>query len=107
VNAVVRLETDLGPRGLLEFDRSIEQRLGRDESAIRWGPRVIDLDLLLYGDEKVSEPDLEVPHPRMSQRRFVLVPMLEVDPQVADPWGARYADLLDEAEGDVSLLEPF
>jgi 2-amino-4-hydroxy-6-hydroxymethyldihydropteridine diphosphokinase len=107
VNAVVRVETGLGARGLFEVDRAIEQRLGRDASAIRWGPRVIDLDLLLYGDEKISEPDLEVPHPRVSQRRFVLVPLLEVDPEAADPWGARYADLLDEAEGDVALLQPF
>ncbi|MEA2499647.1 MAG: 2-amino-4-hydroxy-6-hydroxymethyldihydropteridine diphosphokinase [Actinomycetota bacterium] len=107
VNLAVRIETELEARPLLELLQSIEQRLGRDASAIRWGPRVIDLDLLLVGDEKVSEPDLEVPHPRLSQRNFVLVPLLEIDPDLADPWGSRYEDALDEAEGDVQLLEPF
>ena len=106
VNLAVRIETDLEARPLLELLQSIEQRLGRDESAIRWGPRVIDLDLLLLGDEKVSEPDLEVPHPRLSQRNFVLVPLLEIDPDLADPWGSRYSDALDEAEGDVQLIGP-
>jgi 2-amino-4-hydroxy-6-hydroxymethyldihydropteridine diphosphokinase len=106
VNLVVRIETDLEPRALLDVCQGIERQLGREESAIRWGPRVIDLDILLFGDEKVSEPDLEIPHPRILQRRFVLVPMLEIDPDVTDPWGTRYADALDEAEGDVELLEP-
>jgi 7,8-dihydro-6-hydroxymethylpterin-pyrophosphokinase len=54
----------------------------------------------------VNEPDLEIPHAHMSQRRFVLVPLLEVDPNVTDPWGTPYADSLEEAEGDVELLEP-
>ncbi|HEU4481178.1 MAG TPA: 2-amino-4-hydroxy-6-hydroxymethyldihydropteridine diphosphokinase [Actinomycetota bacterium] len=107
LNAVARLETDLQPGALLAALKELEQRLGRSESNIRWGPRVIDLDLLLYGEEKVSEPDLEIPHPRMARRRFVLVPLLEIDPDVTDPWGARYADLLDEAEGDIELEEPF
>ncbi|MFN2525391.1 MAG: 2-amino-4-hydroxy-6-hydroxymethyldihydropteridine diphosphokinase [Actinomycetota bacterium] len=107
VNLVVRLKTDLDPRGLLEACRIVERRLGREPSDIRWGPRVVDLDILLFGEEKVNEPDLEIPHPRIAQRRFVLVPLLEIDPQAADPWGALYADYLDEAEGKVELLEPF
>lgn len=103
MNLVVRLETSLGPRELLEASQRIERRLGREESDIRWGPRVVDLDVLLFGDEKVSEPDLEIPHPRLTERRFVLVPILEVDPEATDPWGARLADSLPEAEGDVEL----
>ena len=107
LNLVARLDTDLDPRGLLEACQEIENRLGREPSDIRWGPRVVDLDILTFGDEKVSEPDLEIQHPRMKTRRFVLVPLLEIDPDAADPWGARYADALDEAEGDVELEKPF
>ncbi|MBW3595236.1 MAG: 2-amino-4-hydroxy-6-hydroxymethyldihydropteridine diphosphokinase [Actinobacteria bacterium] len=107
VNLVVKLETELDPRQLLEATQAVETRLGREPSDIHWGPRVVDLDILTFGDEKVSEPDLEIPHPRMTQRRFVLVPLLEIEPDAADPWGTRYADLLDEAEGDVELLEKY
>lgn len=107
VNLVVKLETELGARALLEATQSIEVKLGREPSDIHWGPRVVDLDILSFGDDKVSEPDLEIPHPRMKQRRFVLIPLLEIEPDASDPWGARYADLLDEAEGDVELLEEF
>lgn len=104
VNAVVRLETGLDARSLLDALKEIERRLGRDPSGIRWGPRVVDLDLLLFGDDKVSEPDLEIPHPRMSERRFVLAPLLEVAPDASDPWGGRYAERLDEAQGTVERL---
>lgn len=103
-NAAVRIETELDARSVYETCKAIEAKMGRDASEMRWGPRVIDLDLLLFGEEKVVEPDLEIPHPRMNERRFVLVPMLEIDPDVSDPWGGRYADRLDEAEGDVELL---
>ncbi|MGH2752642.1 MAG: 2-amino-4-hydroxy-6-hydroxymethyldihydropteridine diphosphokinase [Actinomycetota bacterium] len=107
INLVARLETAMGPRTLLGVCKEIERILGREPSDIRWGPRVVDLDLLTFGDEKVSDEDLEIPHPLMTRRRFVLVPLLEIDPDAADPWGARYADWLDEAEGEVRLVEPF
>lgn len=107
VNLVLQADTELDPHKLLETVKGIESKLGREPSDIHWGPRVVDLDILTFGDEKISEPDLEVPHPRMTQRRFVLVPLLEIDPEASDPWGARYADLLDEAEGEVELLEAF
>lgn len=107
VNLVVKTATGLDPRSLLEQCKDIERRLGRESSDIRWGPRVVDLDVLTYDAEKISEPDLEIPHPRMTQRRFVLVPLLEIAPDAADPWGTPYSDSLDEAEGDVDLLEPF
>ena len=107
VNLVVKLDTELDARKVLEATQAIERRLGREPSDIHWGPRVVDLDVLTFGEDKISEPDLEIPHPRMTQRRFVLVPLLEIEPEAADPWGTRYADLLDEAEGDVELLETF
>lgn len=107
VNVVVEIETDLSPQDLLRTCKSLEEVLGREPSDIRWGPRVVDLDVLLYGEEKVNDPDLEIPHPRIAERRFVLIPLLEIAPDAADPWGARYADSLDEAAGEVELLEPF
>ncbi len=107
VNMVIRVRTSLDHRDLLQLCQEIEQKLGREESDIRWGPRVVDLDLLLFDNTKISEPDLEIPHPRMTQRRFVLIPLLEIDEDVADPWGGPYKDVLDEAEGDVELLEAF
>lgn len=107
VNLVARVDTELNPRGLLQVCKRIEHTFGREPSDIRWGPRVIDLDVLTFGDEKLGEPDLEIPHPRMTRRRFVLVPLLEIDPEAADPWGMRYADLIGEAEGEVRLFEHF
>jgi 2-amino-4-hydroxy-6-hydroxymethyldihydropteridine diphosphokinase len=77
VNAAVRLETMLAPRALLHALQRIERRLGR-RTSYRWGPRVIDLDLLLYDDARVDEPGLRVPHPRLCERPFVMVPLAEV-----------------------------
>ncbi|HEV2756900.1 MAG TPA: 2-amino-4-hydroxy-6-hydroxymethyldihydropteridine diphosphokinase [Actinomycetota bacterium] len=107
VNMVVRIRTSLDARALLEAVKKIERQLGREPNEMRWGPRVADLDVLTYDDEKIVEPDLEIPHPRLTQRRFVLVPLLEIDPEASDPWGSRYADVVDEADGDVELLERF
>ncbi len=107
VNVVVRIETSLDPRALLETCKAIEHRMGREPSDIRWGPRVADLDILLYGSDKISEPDLEIPHPRLKERRFALVPLLEIDPDATDPWETRLEHALDEAEGEVERLEPF
>ncbi len=77
VNAAVRLETLLSPHDLLATLQRIERRLGR-RAGYRWGPRVIDLDLLLYDDVRIEEPGLLVPHPRLRQRSFVLEPLTEV-----------------------------
>ncbi len=79
VNAVVALETELSPRALLEGLLSIELEFGRDRSAgIHNGPRTLDLDILLFGDRVIDEPGLQVPHPRMRERAFVLVPLNEI-----------------------------
>ena len=81
LNQVVRGTTDLAPRALLAALFEIETRLGRDRRReIRFGPRVIDLDLLLHGDLAINEPDLEIPHPRLLERAFVLVPLAEIAP---------------------------
>lgn len=107
VNMVVRVRTELDARSLMGVCKGIETQLGREPGEIKWGPRVIDLDLLLFGDEKISEPDLEVPHPHMTERNFVLVPLLEIDPDATDPWETPLKVYADDAAGEVVLLEPF
>ena len=84
LNAVAQLETGLTARQLLWNLLLIERRLGRVRTR-RWGPRAIDLDLLLYGDVVLDEPDLKVPHPELTRRSFVLVPLVELDPLVVHP----------------------
>jgi len=79
-NAVAMVETKLQPGELLEVLLQIEHQMGRDRSAGRWGPRIIDLDLLSYDDLVMKSPGLELPHPRMHLRAFVLQPLLELDP---------------------------
>ncbi len=88
LNAVVELETDLSPRALLDIGRRLEEAAGRVRAG-RWGPRTLDVDILLVGDLSVDEPDLTVPHPRLRERAFVLVPLHDVAPHLA---GLRPAD---------------
>jgi len=85
LNAVAELETDEGPRALLERLLDLERALGRTREGPRYGPRVIDLDLLLYGDEVVDEPGLTVPHPHLHERGFALEPLAELDPELEIP----------------------
>jgi 2-amino-4-hydroxy-6-hydroxymethyldihydropteridine diphosphokinase len=107
VNLVARISTDLNARGLLKACKRIEHVMGREPSDVRWGPRVVDLDILTYGDDKIVESDLEIPHPRIRERKFVLVPLLEIDPGASDPWDTPYGDSIGDAEGEVELLEEF
>jgi len=94
VNAAAELETSLAPRDLLDRLLEVERGLGRDRAKEeRWGPRTLDLDLLLYGNETVEEPGLEVPHPRLTERAFVLEPLLELDPDLRLPDGRRLREL--------------
>lgn len=81
LNGVVAIETSLPPRELLKCLKEIEKAVGRKPSKVKWGPREIDLDILLYGDKKVDEPELKIPHPEMHRRGFVLKPLLEIAPQ--------------------------
>lgn len=85
LNGAVALETELPPRELLERMLAVERELGRVRDGPRFGPRTIDLDLLLYGDAVVDEPGLVVPHPRMTERAFVLEPLAELDPELVVP----------------------
>jgi 2-amino-4-hydroxy-6-hydroxymethyldihydropteridine diphosphokinase len=86
LNGVVELGTELSPRELLSRLLAIEARLGRVRGqGPRFGPRTIDLDLLLYGEETVDEPGLTLPHPRLHERRFVLEPLAELDPALEIP----------------------
>jgi len=85
LNAAAAVETDLSPRQLLARLQLIECELGRRRAGRRFGPRVIDLDLLLYGSETVNEPELVIPHPRLHLRRFALEPLAELDPELEVP----------------------
>ncbi|MCF7220917.1 2-amino-4-hydroxy-6-hydroxymethyldihydropteridine diphosphokinase [Marilutibacter chinensis] len=87
INAVVALETTLAPQALLAAMLEIERCAGRDrgDDALRWGPRTLDLDLLLYGDARLDLPGLQVPHPRLHERAFALLPLVEIAPDVVIP----------------------
>jgi 2-amino-4-hydroxy-6-hydroxymethyldihydropteridine diphosphokinase len=84
LNAVVKISTGHTPRNLVRLFQTIERRLGRRRT-IRWGPRRIDLDLLLYDHQLVNQPEVVVPHPELAKRAFVLVPMVEIAPDVVHP----------------------
>ena len=94
LNGAVALETSLAARELLEVLLSVEQRFGRVRIAGEHGPRTLDLDLLLYGDEEIDEPGLTVPHPRLQERRFVLEPLAELAPGLVVPGRGDVESLL-------------
>jgi 2-amino-4-hydroxy-6-hydroxymethyldihydropteridine diphosphokinase len=95
LNGAGALVTGLAPRALLDRLLAVERELGRVRGeGPRFGPRTIDLDLLLYGDEVVDEPGLTVPHPRLAERRFALEPLYELDPGLSLPDGRALRDLL-------------
>ncbi len=84
LNAAARVRTPLSPRELLEVLQEVEEQFGRERS-VRWGPRTLDLDILLYGERIVDQPDLRIPHPRMHERRFVLGPLRKIAPEAVHP----------------------
>jgi len=85
VNYAVKIETDLDPLSLLNFLKSIEQNAGRVPHAVRFGPRVLDLDIIFYDDVVQNDSRLTIPHPRMHKRRFVLKPICDIDPDINHP----------------------
>jgi 2-amino-4-hydroxy-6-hydroxymethyldihydropteridine diphosphokinase len=106
LNCVVEGESDLPAATLLKNLRGIETRMG-SKKVIAKGPRILDIDILLYGDETIATPELQVPHPRMSQRRFVLVPLAEIAPDLRHPsWHASAKELL-AATADRSEVRRF
>lgn len=102
VNAAAVLETALSPRALLDALLAIEQRAGRDRASEhasgRWGPRVLDLDLLLYGERVIDEPGLRVPHPYLHARAFALAPLAEIAPDAPFPGHGRVGEALREVD---------
>ncbi len=92
LNAVVEVETGLSPRELLDTCMEVERLLGRIRNE-RWGPRIIDVDVLTYDEEEIDEPGLTVPHPRMHERGFALMPLIELDADPALPGGRRLSTL--------------
>ncbi len=94
LNACVQIETELGPEPLLEACKEVERVAGRAAGGIRHGPRVIDVDVLLLGDLEHASERLVLPHAEVQTRRFVLVPLLELDPGLTLPGGRRLADAL-------------
>jgi 2-amino-4-hydroxy-6-hydroxymethyldihydropteridine diphosphokinase len=94
LNACLRIETDLGPEPLLDVCKQVEREVGRHAGGARHGPRVIDVDLLLLDELEYRSQRLTLPHAEVSSRRFVLVPLLELDPDLALPSGERLADKL-------------
>jgi 2-amino-4-hydroxy-6-hydroxymethyldihydropteridine diphosphokinase len=104
VNAAAQVRTELDPQQLMRELQALEVAAGRQRSAPRWGPRRLDLDLLLFDQLCLDTRDLQLPHPRLAERAFVLVPLLELDPALALPDGRRLMDLL--AQVDTAGIEP-
>jgi 2-amino-4-hydroxy-6-hydroxymethyldihydropteridine diphosphokinase len=107
-NACLKIETPLDPHGLLDACKAVERALGRAPGGIRHGPRPIDVDVLLLGDLRYESERLTLPHREVLTRRFVLVPLLEIAPDLEVPGGGRAADALDAlgAGQDVRLAGP-
>jgi 2-amino-4-hydroxy-6-hydroxymethyldihydropteridine diphosphokinase len=100
LNGAVELDTPLSARDLLERLLGIERALGRDRTGPRFGPRTVDLDLLLYGGDTIDEPGLRVPHPRLHERRFALEPLAELDPALSVPGRGPVQTLLAALHSD-------
>ena len=98
INAVVAIDTQLSPFALLDCTQAIELEHGRERKAERWGPRTLDLDILIYGDEIIDSPRLTVPHYGMKVREFVLYPLAEIVPDLSLPDGTKLSDLLQEID---------
>jgi 2-amino-4-hydroxy-6-hydroxymethyldihydropteridine diphosphokinase len=100
LNACLRVETALDPEELLDACKAVERELGREPGGMRHGPRPIDVDLLLLGELVYASERLTLPHPELTRRRFVLVPLLELDSELATPEGVRLGDALVALEGE-------
>jgi len=100
INAVAQVETSLEPLPLLRCLQSIESEMGRTRDTGRWGPRVIDIDLLLIDGHSIQSAELEIPHPRMHERAFVLLPLYELDPGLEIPGHGSIEDLLSKLSCD-------
>jgi 2-amino-4-hydroxy-6-hydroxymethyldihydropteridine diphosphokinase len=104
VNAVAALLTQLSPSELLAELKNIEMRQGRERNDKRWGPRVIDLDLLIYASAVIERPDVTVPHPGVGERNFVLLPLLDIAPDLVVPGLGRVAAIPVNDEPSISRI---
>jgi 2-amino-4-hydroxy-6-hydroxymethyldihydropteridine diphosphokinase len=105
LNIAVEIETKLKPKKILEKIQEIEKLLDREET-YKWGPREIDIDILFYGEEMISEVDLTIPHPFIHERKFTLIPLSEIAPELYHPiMGANILDLLMECEDQSEVIE--
>lgn len=100
LNQVIKIETSLSAEELLIFTQSVENQLGRIRSE-HWAARTIDIDILLYGDNVIESSNLQIPHPYMKERRFVLLPLLEIESDIKDPiTGILYEDILKKCDDE-------
>ncbi|WP_066634349.1 2-amino-4-hydroxy-6-hydroxymethyldihydropteridine diphosphokinase [Desulfolucanica intricata] len=104
LNSVIECKTEIPPRELLYALLDIENKMGRVRT-IRWGPRVVDLDLLIYENERINEPDLIVPHPRMTERAFVIVPLADLAPDLKMPGGQTATSLAEQLKKEQQIEE--
>lgn len=105
VNAAASLLTELTARSLLDELQRIEAQRGRDPGGARWGPRVLDLDLLVYAHEEINQPDLIIPHPGIAERNFVLLPLMEIAPGLVIPGLGPIASLpVNRDEPEISVI---
>jgi 2-amino-4-hydroxy-6-hydroxymethyldihydropteridine diphosphokinase len=100
INAVAELETALAPNELLSVLQALEQAHERVRTGEYWGPRTLDLDILLYGDQRVDGPELQIPHPYMAERAFVLYPLYELEPNLDVPGYGLLSDLMKQCPAD-------
>ncbi|MCK5237120.1 MAG: 2-amino-4-hydroxy-6-hydroxymethyldihydropteridine diphosphokinase [Deltaproteobacteria bacterium] len=103
INSAARIETTLTPEDLLEVCRSIEESLGRARQ-VKWGPRIIDLDIIFFGDRVISGSDLKVPHPHLKERAFVLKPLMDIAPEKIHPVTGATVTQMAEAIGDEGII---
>lgn len=109
INAVFSIQTTASPEAILNRIQVVQQGAGREKTSIRFGPRILDLDILLFGDRVISTPNLVIPHPRMHKRRFVLQPLCDINPRMVHPvllrtMGALLSHL-GENEQQVTLID--
>lgn len=106
LNQVVKIETDIAPLELLDVCKTIESDIGRSP-AHKWGPREIDVDILLFGDEVVDLPELTIPHHHLNDRQFVLVPLLDMEPDLKDPVTGKAFKYFLKNIKDTHKVEPY
>ncbi len=107
VNAALHIRTSLSPHALLDKTQAVQQSVGRKGGGIRFGPRILDLDIIFYDDLILDTPQLVIPHPRMDKRRFVLQPICDIDPTVMHPGlGQNVQDLLNQLVIDDQGMTP-